>query len=175
MPEGFDPNIDDRISGNRGRIFYSSYIGDDPPTESDAIPIMEWSAKVRKHFHDTTDSRSYHRDQGILYTTRSPAVIDVEATISGRFRVNVIPYTFIEDLFFGEDHPSRIALWLNNDSRFCYGLFTVHDFSCDLSMLEIAMFRASIKSYGAIELGPFVTIDEPRKPPELGPVGDNSG
>lgn len=152
--------VEDRLTGKRGFIYYDSYdSGADPPQTW--IAVTNWSTRTRRHYQDTTNGTSYHPDQNIIYATRSPVAIDIEASIEGNFHINTTPYTFIADLFDGENKPARIELGLDEGQRLYYGLWTISELGIDAPIMGVVTYRATIRNFGAIEFGDFTPITEP--------------
>lgn len=155
--------IEDRITGKRGFIYYDTYAsGNDPPETW--ISVTNWGARIRRHYQDTTNSTSYHPDQQIVYATRTPSAIDIEASIEGNFHINTTPFTFIADLFNGDNKPARIELSLDTDQRLFNGLWTISDFSIGIPIFGVVTYRATIRNFGAIEWGEFTRITQEEDP-----------
>lgn len=147
--------IEDRVTGKAGFLLFGHFDDDEASIE---IPITNWSAKVKRSFQDTTASTSYDPETKLLYSTRVPVAAEVEGSIEGWFRLNVIPDTIIKDLFNGDDEPSLIELWINDDNRFCSGYFTFSEFSIESPIFGVVSFRTDIKSFGVVEFGAFAGV-----------------
>lgn len=140
------PDFRDRLTGKAGFLTYE----DEEDTTSTVpidIPLTSWSVRIVKSFQDKTSSENYDSETNLIYPKQVEVAVATEGVITGRFRLSVIPVTFIAAMYSGDIVP-KISLYFTPTEKLGSGYFSVADFDTEVPQDDTVNFTCRIISYG---------------------------
>jgi hypothetical protein len=143
------PDFRDRLTGKAGFLTYE----DEEDTTSTVpidIPLTSWSVRIVKSFQDKTSSENYDSETNLIYPKQVEVAVATEGVITGRFRLSVIPVTFIAAMYSGDIVP-KISLYFTPTEKLGSGYFSVADFDTEVPQDDTVNFTCRIISYGKFQ------------------------
>lgn len=129
----------DRLSGKAG---YFTFSGTN-------IPFTKIEPSVDRKLGDTTDSGDYNSSQDMIGTTQIPVAYTVKATVEGRFRISVIPSTFLTAAFTS---LTQIPIFIGLNALptvWGHGACDISNLKTSIPVDDIVTFSCDVVSWGA--------------------------
>ena len=150
------PDFRDRLTGKAGFLTYE----DEEDTTSTVpidIPLTSWSVRIVKSFQDKTSSENYDSETNLIYPKQVEVAVATEGVITGRFRLSVIPVTFIAAMYSGDIVP-KISLYFTPTEKLGSGYFSVADFDTEVPQDDTVNFTCRTISDGKPQAAPTAFI-----------------